>query len=432
MMKAPPQAKSLLTQTSDVEAIPAGDTNSRLRRIALELFAEKGYRTTTTRDVAAALGLQQASLYHHVKKKEELLHGICYQSFLHLIETAEAKIAAARHPLEQVQQLCTAHLTTTLAYQREFSVSVLECRALSEDYRKEIDRLWTRYSATIYRVLDEAKAAGVVRCDVANRYLYTALMDMLNWSVLWYRPGAGLCPEQLDEIFFSIYLRGAMASTERSRWRTGFPEQRPPLSPEVGNRLASASVIRPAHAKLLDAACALFARRGYFGTSLREIAELAGMQKATIYHYVTGKEELIYQISRAAIEHLHNGVETALVGHTDLIDRVHVLITMHVVCLLEHQSWHAAANDELHALSGKRKQEIVALRDGYEGLLRSVFGQAQSAGLLRDDIPVKIMGLVLLGMVNCIYPWYSHEVDLTPLQLGSLLSELFLTGCAAA
>ncbi|ADW70526.1 TetR family transcriptional regulator [Granulicella tundricola] len=397
----------------------------RLRGVALDLFWKKGYKPTTTRDVAAALGIQQPSLYHHFSKKEELLHGICYPTFLHLIETAEAALALAATPLERLRTLARVHLTTTLEFQREFSVSVMECRSLSAEYRAEVDGLWGRYSATIFEVLDGAKGAGVVRGDVANRYLYTALMDMLNWSVLWYRPGAAYTVDELDGIFFSIYLNGAMTASTRAAWKGDSTVR------EVVAGVAKGPELRLGHARLLDAACALFARSGYFATSMREIAEAAGIQKATVYHYASSKEDLIYQISRAAVEHLHAGVEGALAGRTDPIERVHVLITAHVVCLLEHQSWHASANDELHALTGERKREIVERRDGYEGLLRGVFGEAQEAGLLRGDVPVKLMGLVLLGMVNCIYPWYSAETDLTPVELGALLSDLFLTGCSA-
>src|ERR1700722_6201748 len=50
-------------------------TEQRLRQVALDLFWKKGYQGTTTRDVAANLGVQQASLYFHMKNKEELLHG---------------------------------------------------------------------------------------------------------------------------------------------------------------------------------------------------------------------------------------------------------------------------------------------------------------------------------------------------------------------
>jgi AcrR family transcriptional regulator len=377
--------------------------------------------------VALAAGVQQPSLYYHIKKKEELLHGICYPSFLRLIEAAEIAVSGADSPLEKLCQLSHVHLTVTLEYQREFSVSVMECRALSAEYRAQIDALWQRYSALIYQVLDLAKAAKVIRRDVDNRYLYTAMMDMLNWSVLWYRPGAGFSVEDLDRIFISIYLHGALAGSDRRARKPTDPyRSNPGLLALVA--AAPQSGLKETHVKLLDAACTLFTRNGYFGTSVREIAELTGLQKATLYHYVSSKEDIIYQISRAALEHIHSGVERALSGVRDPLQRVHMLICTHVLCLLQHQNWHASANDELHALSSHRRAEIVRLRDSYEGLLRSVFQEAQETGHLRSDVPAKILGLVVLGMINCIYPWYSPEKDLSPSKLGCVLSDLFLLG----
>jgi AcrR family transcriptional regulator len=303
----------------------------------------------------------------------------------------------------------------------------MECRALSDSYRSEIDALWQRYQAFIYILLDDAKAAGVMRRDVDNRYLYTSLMDMLNWSVLWYRPGSTYDVQALDLIFSSIYLVGAMTPAVKASWQACDPFAASPTLLRSVTAPPQVS-LKEGHTKLLDCACQIFARKGYFGTSMREIAALTGVQKATLYHYVSGKEDLIYQISRAAIEHISSGVQIALGGVTDPLERVHVFITTHVVCLLKHQIWHACANDELHALSADRRVEIVRLRDGYEDLLRGLIEQAQAAGSLRSDIPAKLLGLVVLGMLNCIYPWYSPTTDLSPVELGCILSDLFLTG----
>jgi TetR/AcrR family transcriptional regulator, cholesterol catabolism regulator len=405
-------------------------TRLRIQKVALDLFWEKGYKSTTTRDVAAGLGVQQASLYYHIKNKEELLHGICYSSFIQVIQNAEAAVAASRDPLDRVRQIGRNHLTTTLAYQKEFSVSIMECHALSPGYRAQIEELWQRYKTLIYSTLDGAKAAGVIRSDVPNRYLYMALMSMLNWSVIWYRPGKGLNVGELDQIFATIYFSGASNPASRHTWHaaaarrvTSFPSS--PIT---------ASVAIPAsetHARLLDAACTLFTRKGYFATSIREIADLMGMQKASLYYYISTKEDLLYQISRAALEHVSAGVKAALKQVSSPVDRVHALITSHVVSLLQHQNWYAAANDELHALSPTRRAEIVALRDEYELLLRSTLEDAQTAGILRADVPAKFLGLVLLGMINHIYPWYQPEIDLTPVELGSLLADLFMTGVAS-
>jgi AcrR family transcriptional regulator len=184
-------------------------TRKRLQEIALDLFWKKGYRSTTTRDVAATLGVQQASLYYHMKNKEDLLHGICYSSFLQVVENAEAAAGAASNPLEAIREIARSHLTTTLAYQKEFSVSLIECRALGPDYRAEIEALWSRYHMMSYEVLDEAKAAGLIRSDVPNKYIYTPMMCTLNWSAVWYRQGKGKSIGQLDELFAKVIFDGA-------------------------------------------------------------------------------------------------------------------------------------------------------------------------------------------------------------------------------
>src|SRR6202790_5620668 len=124
----------------------AGETTRRrLQQVALDLFWKKGYRSTTTRDVAASLGVRQASLYYHIRTKEDLLHGICYSSFLNVVENAEAATPSAGDAPEAIREITRSHLITTLEYQKEFSVSLIECRALGTDYRAEIEALWSRY-----------------------------------------------------------------------------------------------------------------------------------------------------------------------------------------------------------------------------------------------------------------------------------------------
>jgi hypothetical protein len=63
--------------------------------------------------------------------------------------------------------------------------------------------------------------------------------------------------------------------------------------------------------------------------------------------------------------------------------------------------------------------------------VRSVLEQAQGAGVLRQDIPVKYLSLHLLGMLNRVEVWYRPNGVLTPTQIGHLLGIIFLSGAAA-
>lgn len=83
-------------------------------------------------------------MYYHMKNNEELLHGICYSSFLQVVETAEAAVAAARNSRDALREMSRSHLVTTLGLEKEFSVRIMECRALGPEYRIEMEARWAR------------------------------------------------------------------------------------------------------------------------------------------------------------------------------------------------------------------------------------------------------------------------------------------------
>jgi AcrR family transcriptional regulator len=402
-----------------------------LQQVALDLFWKKGYRSTTTRDVAASLGVQQASLYYHMKTKEDLLHGICYSSFLHVVENAEAAAAAAAgNPLEAIREIARTHLATTLAYQKEFSVSLIECRALGPNYRAEIEALWSRYHMMSYEVLDEAKAAALIRTDVPNKYIYTPLMCTLNWSAVWYRQGKGLSVGELYDLYAKVFFDGAANPDFKRNIRSQAVCRNLEF---LVSPIASSGqfAVNETYAKLLDTACTLFARKGYFATSIREIATAMGIQKGSLYYYISSKEDLIYQISKTAMEHVTACVNAALAQVSGPEERLFAFIASHVAGLLQHQNWHAAANEELlHAFSPKRRREIVSMRDAYECVARGILQGAQAAGLIRSDISAKFLSLILFGMITNLYSWYQPEIDVAPVELGGILADLFMAGIA--
>ena len=74
---------------------------------------------------------------------------------------------------------------------------------------------------------------------------------------------------------------------------------------------------------------------------------------------------------------------------------------------------------------------MLALRDAYQDLVRSVLENAQKAGALRKDVEAKYLCLAVLGLMNRVLVWYRRRGALTPAQLGQLLANIFLTGAQA-
>src|ERR1700682_251916 len=100
--------------------MPIGDasaperTSERILREGVRLFRERGYSAATTRELASRLGINKASLYYHVARKEDLLHQICMVSMGTIYDAVAAAIEAEVEPTARIRALITAHLRCTL------------------------------------------------------------------------------------------------------------------------------------------------------------------------------------------------------------------------------------------------------------------------------------------------------------------------------
>ena len=407
---------------------PTAPTAQRLFDTAAALFFEKGFAATTTREIASAVGIQQASLYYHVSGKEDLLCQICVSSLEQLLAEAQSAVQECTNPLERIRILARTHVRAILKHQIRYVTMLNEMRALSEPQRAQVVELRRKYANMVRSLIEEAQAAGSIRNDIPARYLYLALLNVLNWAVLWYRKGKTLSEEELARMFTSIYLAGAASTGNRTPFE--MPGHR------VARRKKSGGATPPAQStfdRLLDAAAALFSKKGYAATSTREIAAILGIRKASLYYHIQTKEDLLYAICRSSLERIRCDVATALqkVESRDPLERIGALIRAHLENLVHGQVAHSVAVGEMHALSGDRLQEVIALRDAYEDLVRSVLTDACNAGVLRTDIGVKYLCLILLGLLNRVELWYRSSGPLSPGQLACVFEAIFLAGAEA-
>jgi TetR/AcrR family transcriptional regulator, cholesterol catabolism regulator len=422
-------AESASLPAVEAAAEPKRGTLERLFDTAAALFRDKGYAATTTREMAAALGIQQASLYYHITSKEDLFHQLCVSSLTHLHADVESAVNEVHEPLGRICTLIRAHLQTLLVHQCRHVLMLTELRALSNAHHAEVLALRKKYARLVESVLEEGQAGGVIRRDVPAKYLYLALLNILNWAALWFRRDQELPAERLAGLFTPIYLHGAAASPAHASLVPPVlaAQRRKPAvkAPRLATPEASTSE------RMLRSAAALFSTKGYSATSLREIAALLRIQKASLYYHIAGKEDLLYEICRGSLGQIRRDVETAVQQVEDPLERTRALVRAHIESMLRDQDQHTVTLSEMRALSEERLAQVISLRDAYEDLVRSVLEHAQAAGVLRQDIPVKYLTLHLLGMMNRVEVWYRPNGPLTPAQIGELLAAIFLSGAAA-
>jgi AcrR family transcriptional regulator len=150
-----------------------------------------------------------------------------------------------------------------------------------------------------------------------------------------------------------------------------------------------------------------------------------------LYYHIENKEDLLYAICKSSLEQIRSDVSAALEEVLDPLERIRILVRAHIRSLVRDQIAHSVAVGEMDALSGSRLKEVIALRDAYEELVRAVLQDARKAAVLRDDIPVKYLCLILLGLLNRVEMWYRRDGALSPDQLARVFEAIFLYGAAA-
>ena len=415
------------SSSSTVDRLPSErSTPERLFDTAAQLFWEKGYATTTTREIAAAVGIQQASLYYHVASKEDLLYQLSVSSMEQLRQHVQESLRVSANPMERIRIFIHAHLDVLLKHQIRHVTILTELRALSGRHHTAVVHLRKNYAELVRALLAEGQTAGAIRRDIPAKYLYLALLNIVNWAVLWFRREQALAADQLAELFSQVYLNGAAAASAR------VPLALPDFDQHSKRARAARSARKSTSERLIDTAASLFARKGYGATSTREIAAALGIQKASLYHHIGDKEELLFGICQSSLQQIRSDVEAAIREVSDPLERVGALVCAHVESMMRDLERHSVAVGEMHLLSAERFAQVRVLRDAYENLVRSVLQDAQKAGALRGDIPVKYLCLTLLGLMNRVEVWYSRRGKLSPHQFGQLLAVLFLTGAAAS
>ena len=185
-------------------------TEQRLLHEAARLFRKRGFDGTSTRELAAAVGLRSASLYYYMDTKEDLLHSICMAGNQLMIDAVSTAIEGLS-PHEALRAVIRTHLENAIAHRDVYLTTLTEARALSPRRRREVAMVRQAYSDLLTEVLERAQAAGEVRSDLTADHLMLVLRNILSWTLVWYRPDGDLSIAELADLMERVFLEGASA-----------------------------------------------------------------------------------------------------------------------------------------------------------------------------------------------------------------------------
>lgn len=185
---------------------------------AAQIFRSKGYHAASMQDIAGAVKLQKASLYHHVNSKQEILLELLDMALDVVTEEVAQEIESTGTPDVRLQKAIAAYLRTILEHRDLASVLLLEHKSLDPEYkakhiprRDKFERLWRD-------LLVEGKQAGIFEIDdpaLAAR----AILGTLNWTITWYKPEGPQSIASIAASYNKLFKSGLAKSSDEG---TGF------------------------------------------------------------------------------------------------------------------------------------------------------------------------------------------------------------------
>jgi len=187
-----------------------GSRREELLAIAARLFAEKGFRNTTVRDIADAAGILSGSLYHHFDSKESMVDEILSTFQEELFGQYDAILASSDlDPLAKLEQAVLVsfdaidkHRDEVAIYQNDAAyLLTFERFAYLGERNQQSREVWLT-------LLQNGIDAGVLRDDLDLELTYRFIRDTIWVAVSWYRPGGRRTHTEIARQYLSILLEG--------------------------------------------------------------------------------------------------------------------------------------------------------------------------------------------------------------------------------
>lgn len=177
---------------------------------------------------------------------------------------------------------------------------------------------------------------------------------------------------------------------------------------------------------ILDRAAALFARGGYPGTSMNQVAQACGLSKATLYHYYRDKYELLVSIAEGHVTRLRAVVDEALAEESTPEGQMRALVRRLVEEYANAQNEHRVLTEDVKFLQPEDRERVLGKeREVVAGFARVVAALRPD---LKDAAMSKPLTMLLFGMVNWMFTWMKPQGALAYEDMAPVVADLFLGG----
>jgi AcrR family transcriptional regulator len=172
-----------------------------------QIIRQKGFHAASMQDIAEAVHLQKASLYHHFSSKQEILLKLLDQALDLVTEQVSAAMAQNISADEKLRQAMDVYLETMADHAALASVLLFEHRSLESEFRERHIPRRDRFEKLWQDLIREGVLKGIFQTtDPATAA--RAILGTMNWTMTWYRPDGPLSIHQISECTSALFLDG--------------------------------------------------------------------------------------------------------------------------------------------------------------------------------------------------------------------------------
>ncbi|MGH1587877.1 TetR/AcrR family transcriptional regulator [Methylobacterium phyllosphaerae] len=185
-------------------------TAAAIRQAGLRLIYRHGYEAMTLRALAAEVGIQAASLYNHIRSKQDLLFDIIRDHMETLLVQTDAALAtAADEPASRLRAFVAHHVTYHLEKKQDVFIANFELRSLDAKHYTAIVAMRRAYEDRLVTLLDLGVAAGDFEIR-DTRVAGYAILGMLTSACTWYRLEGRMTKTEVVDLHTDLALHGCL------------------------------------------------------------------------------------------------------------------------------------------------------------------------------------------------------------------------------
>ncbi len=174
---------------------------------ASKLFKEKGFEAASMRDIAGKLGIEAASLYSHIKSKDEILEKICFRMADEFIKAIDEVNDLYFNAEEKLGMAIKNHVKIVTSNLDSSSVFIREWRHLTKPKLKQFIAMRDKYESGFTQILVNGENENVFEAP-DKKFAVLTILSALNWLTEWYSPKGKMTPDEIAEHLTEFILTG--------------------------------------------------------------------------------------------------------------------------------------------------------------------------------------------------------------------------------